>query len=156
MTGRTSAAAQEGASNPMDVRLCLVSTPGPICDATCATIAATPNMRLVAMASGALSATQRLQLVPIDLILLDANLPEDEVTALLIWLADHVPNVRSVVARATTADCNQALAFGADAAIRRDELAAKLRLAIAAMFGSEPDSQSPPRLLDEADASATD
>ena len=114
-------------------RLCLVSTPGPICDATCATIARIPRARLVAVVSGALSATQLLPHTHIDLLLLDVNLPGEEVTALLTWLADHVPGVHKFVARMSTAECEQALAFGADAAIRRDELAVKLGMFIADM-----------------------
>lgn len=121
----------EAMTQTMHARLCLVSTPGLIRDATCATIAMTPNVRLAAVVSGALSATQLLPHIQLDLILLDANLPEEEVAALLTWLADHVPAVRKLVARTTTAECDQALAFGADAAMRRDELPTKLGLFIA-------------------------
>jgi len=115
-----------GNNTHMDALLCLVSTPGLICDATCATIAMTPHVRLVAIASGALSATQLLYHVRPDLILLDANLPEGEVMAFLVWLSEHFPDVQSVVTRTTSAECNQAFAFGADEAMRRDELATKL------------------------------
>ena len=117
----------------ISARLGLISTPGPIRDATCATIAGLSKVRLVILASGALSATQHLQHIPLDLVLLDGNLPEEEVAALLTWLADHQPAVRKVVARATTAECDQARAFGADEAFRRDELATKLELFIQAM-----------------------
>ena len=117
----------------MYIRLGLVSTPGPIRDATCTTIANMPQVRLVVLASGALSATQRLQDLQLDLVLLDANLPEDEVSSLLTWLIDHLPGVRKVVARTTSAECDQALAFGADEAFRRDELARKLPLFIEEM-----------------------
>ena len=110
----------------MDARLCLVSAPGLICDATCATIATIPRARLVAVVAGALSATQRLHQLKPDLILLDANLPTDEVSALLAWLAEHCPTLPKVVARTTTAECHQALAFGAQQAFRRDELATQL------------------------------
>ena len=123
-----------GMSQTEYVRLCLISTPGLIRDATCATIAMTPNARLVVVVSGALSATQVLQHTQLDLILLDANLPEEEVAALLAWLADHLPSVRKLVARTTTAECDQARAFGADTAIRRDELTTKLALFIADML----------------------
>ena len=114
----------------MYVRLGLVSIPGLVRDATCATIASLPDVRIVVMASGALSATHHFQRLELDLVLLDANLPEDEVSALLTWLADHLPGARRVVARTTSAECDQALAFGADEAFRRDELAGKLALFI--------------------------
>ena len=118
----------------MDARLCLVSTPGLIRDATCATIAMTPNVRLVAIASGALSATQLLDHIQLELILLDANLPEEEVSALLAWLTTSLPSVHKLVARTTTAECDQALAFGADEAFQRYELTTKLALFVAGML----------------------
>lgn len=112
------------------VRLCLISTPGPICDATCATLAHTAHVKLVAIASGALSATQLLQHVEADLVLLDTNLPEEEVHAMLQWLAGHFPTVRTLVTTLTSGRMHQALAFGADIAVRRDELPEKLKLFI--------------------------
>jgi DNA-binding NarL/FixJ family response regulator len=108
------------------LRMYLVSAPGPICEATCATLAHAAHIRLVALASGALSATQLLQHVQPDLILLDANLPEEEMLALLRWLNDNYPNVHSLVATLTTQLVNQALAHGAENAFRRDELPSKL------------------------------
>jgi DNA-binding NarL/FixJ family response regulator len=119
----------------MHVRLGLVSAPGSIRDATCATIAMMPDVRLVALMSGALSATRLLPHIQLDHILLDANLPEEEVSALLTWLAEHLPAVRKVVTRTTSAECDQARAFGADEAFRRDELAPKLALFIDEMSG---------------------
>lgn len=121
----------------MDARFCLVSIPGPICDATCTTIATTPHVRLVAVAPGALSATQVIQRGGFDLILLDANLPAEEVSTFLAWLADHYPAVTKLVARTTTAECHQAIAFGADEAARRDELAAKLGCFVADKFEND-------------------
>ena len=117
----------------MSARLCLVSTPGPIRDTTCATLAGMPKVRLVILASGALSATQLLQRIQVDFVVLDANLPEEEVAALLTWLADYQPNVRKLVARTTLTECNQARAFGADEAFRRDEFSDKLTAFIAKM-----------------------
>ena len=114
----------------ISARLGLVSTPGSIREATCATIAGIVPVRLVILASGALSATQNLQHIELDLILLDTNLPDEEVAALLTWLSDHMPTVYKVVARSTAAECDQARAFGADEAFRRDELATKLELFI--------------------------
>ena len=125
------------------IRLGLVSQPGPICDATCATLARTPRLRLVAIAHGALSATQMLQRLELDLILLDANLPEDEVVALLHWLTDQEKTdqektVKILVATATSGLLHQALAFGADDAVRRDELPAKLANMVDALLHENP------------------
>lgn len=116
------------------IRLGLVSQPGPICDATCATLARTSNLRLVAIAPGALSATQILQRVELDLILLDANLPEAEVVALLHWLTDQEKKIKVVVATVNSGLLDQALACGADDAMRRDELSAKLVMIVDALL----------------------
>jgi DNA-binding NarL/FixJ family response regulator len=105
------------------VRVCLVSTPGPICDATCATLIHAAHVKLIAIASGALSATQMLRHLQPDLVLLDANLPEEEVLAFLQWLNDNYPAVQRLVATVTSAQAYQALAFGAAAAVRREDLA---------------------------------
>ena len=115
-------------------RLCLVSVPGPICDATCATIATVPHARLVILAPGALSATRLLHQTRADLVLLDVNIPRDEVLALLTWLTEHIPDICTIVARSTSAECDQARAFGADEAMRRDELSTRLGLYIAEMI----------------------
>jgi DNA-binding NarL/FixJ family response regulator len=123
------------------IRLCLVSTPGPICDATCATIAATPNVRIVALADGALMATHEISRVKHDVIILDANLPDGEVAALMSWIGENLETVRTVVVRTTTAECRQALAFGADAAMRRDELAIQLGLFIASLLQEDAGPQ---------------
>lgn len=109
-----------------DMRVGLVSAPGTIRNSTCATIVNTPNLHLVVVVSGALSATQVVQGAQLDLILFDANIPEDEMSALLNWLSDHLPSVRTLAARMTSERCRQAIALGADDAVRRDELPQRL------------------------------
>ncbi len=118
------------------VRLCLISAPGPICDATCATLAHTARVKLVAIASGALSATKVVQQVQPDLVLLDANIPEEESFALVQWLTDNCPHVPSLVATLSSAQLHQALAFGASAAVRRDELPSKLVMLVDELLGA--------------------
>lgn len=108
------------------IRVGLVSAPGSICNSTCTTIANTPNLQLVVVVSGALSATQIVPGARLDLILFDTNIPEDEMAALLGWLSDHQPSVRTLAARMTSDRCRQAVALGADDAVRRDELTQKL------------------------------
>ena len=127
---------RRGKTLPLRVRMCLVSAPGSICNATCATIAGISHARLVLIASGALSVTQSLPGMQLDLILLDANIPDDEVCVLLNWLADHAPAVRTLVARTTSDQCLQALQFGADDAVRRDELPARLTQYIVDMLAT--------------------
>lgn len=108
------------------LRLCLVSAPGLVRDATCVSIAIIPYVRLVALAEGALSATQQLPHAQADLVLLDANVPDAEVCAFLNWLGGSPHDARTVVARTTSYGCREALAFGADVSVRRDELGSHL------------------------------
>ena len=114
----------------MCTRLCLVSKPGPIRDATCATIATTPEIKLVILADDALSAIERLKRIKLDLVLIDSNLSKSEVAILLAWLTAHAPNVCKLVARMTSSECDHVVGLGADEAFRRDELADKLELLI--------------------------
>lgn len=104
------------------VHLCLISLPGAVRDATCALLARWREVKLIAIAPGALSATHLLQRHRPELLLLDANLPDEEVFALLQWRMEHCRKVRCVVATTSSEQIHQALALGADAAIRRDEL----------------------------------
>jgi len=112
------------------LHVCLVSTPGPVCDATCATLAQLAHVKLVAIVPGALSATRALNHIHADLVLLDANIPEEEAFAMLQWLADTCPNVPSLVATLASAQLHQAIAFGATYAVRRDELPFRLALLV--------------------------
>ena len=109
------------------LRLCLVSIPGPIYMATCATLAQTPRIQLIAVAAGALSATEMLPTLQADLVLMDASLPEEEMWALLRWMTDYRPDVPCMVAALSSVQLQQALAFGAATAVRRDELPSALR-----------------------------
>lgn len=108
------------------VRVFLVSLPGLVQQATRATLMSFPDIFLTGTASGALSATRALpQLLP-DLLLVDANLPDEEVQALLRWTQENCPSVQCVVMTMTSRQRDQALAWGASAAIQRSNLAGQL------------------------------
>ena len=81
-----------------------------------------PDVKLVGAASGALSATSALPRLQPDLVLVDANLPDEEVQALLRWTAEHCPDVKCVVVTMTSRQQKQALGWGANAAIHRSNL----------------------------------
>lgn len=81
-----------------------------------------PDVNLVGAASGALSATAALPHLRPDLVLVDANLPNEEVQALLRWTQEHCPAVKCVVVTLTSSQRNQALGWGASAAIHRSNL----------------------------------
>lgn len=99
----------------------LVSLPGLVRDATYATLASFSNVSLIGSTSGALSATRLLQQLQADLLLVDANLPDEEVQALLSWTKEYRPHLPCLVMTMTSHQRYQALAWGADAAIQRSE-----------------------------------
>lgn len=108
-------------------RVCLVSLPGLTQQATSATLAFLPEITLVATISGALSATALLPQLQPDLLLVDANLPEEEVESLLHWTTEHYPEISCVVITMTSRQREQALAWGAHAAIQRASMVSQLQ-----------------------------
>jgi len=107
-------------------RVVLVSTPGLVQQATRSTLALCPDVDLVAIASGALSATRVMSQMQPDVLLIDANLPEEEMEALLRWAKEHCPGTRCVVSTSTSQHSDRALVSGAHAAIHRAGLADQL------------------------------
>lgn len=107
-------------------RVLLVSLPGIVAQATRAVIASVGDMVLVGSATGALTATQMLPELQPDLLLLDATLPDEEVAALLQWCRAHSPGVHCLVMTLTTRQREQALAWGAHAAIHRASFMSEL------------------------------
>ena len=100
-------------------RVCLVSLPGLVQEATRAALMSLSDVTLVGIISGALSATAQLTQLRPDLLVVDANLPEEEVEALLRWIKEHAPGLPCVVMTMTTQQRDLALAWGAHAAIQR-------------------------------------
>jgi DNA-binding NarL/FixJ family response regulator len=115
----------------------LVSTPGLIQQATRSTLAACPDVDLVVVASGALSATELLPRLQPALLLIDANLPEEEIRALLGWVKEHCRTVRCAVMTVTSQQRDRALTWGAEIAIHRACLADQLPAALHHLPASE-------------------
>ena len=107
-------------------RVCLVSLPGLVQEATRAALMSLSDVTLVGATSGALSATALLPQLQPDLLLVDANLPEEEVEALVRWTKQHYPGLPCVVMTLTSQQRGLALAWGADAAIQRASLISQL------------------------------
>lgn len=80
------------------VRLYLVSTPGVVRDATGAILSQMRQLKLIATASGVLSAVRMLKTRRPELVLLDANLSNEEMIALLQWRMENCPNLACIVA----------------------------------------------------------
>ena len=117
-------------------RVLLVSLPGLVQEATCATLVSLSDLVLVAIVPGALSATQLLQQLRPDLLLVDVNLPEQEVQALLDWTLEHSPGLQRVVLTVTSQQRDQALAWGADATIQRADLVGQLQFVLRQISGN--------------------
>lgn len=115
---------------PKNKRVFLVSLPGLVGQATRATVETMRGVTLVGTAAGALSATQALPKLRPDLLLIDANLPDDEVAALLEWSREHFPSMPCLVMTMTTRQRDQALAWGAHAAIQRAKLGSQLETVV--------------------------
>ena len=99
-----------------------MSLPGLVQEATRAALMSLSDVTLVGATSGALSATALLPQLQPDLLLVDANLPEEEVEALVRWTKQHYPGLPCVVMTLTSQQRGLALAWGADAAIQRASL----------------------------------
>lgn len=121
-------------------RVCLVSQPGLIQQATRAVLASLPGVTLVATASGALSATALVPEIQPDLLLIDANLPDEEIEALLAWVRAHRPELLCIVMTQTSRQRSQAQTWGAHSAIPRADMIDQLEIVL---------SQSPYASLQE-------
>ncbi|MCA9871837.1 MAG: hypothetical protein KC487_15835 [Anaerolineae bacterium] len=108
----------------------LVSQPGIVRDATLATLGMVPGLVMVGTAPGALSATRQLRTSELDLVLTDANIPLDEVLALLQWTQTNFPALRVIVMTTTAHQRAQAISWGAHAAIQRAGMTNQLEMAL--------------------------
>jgi DNA-binding NarL/FixJ family response regulator len=107
-------------------RVLLVSQPGIVQDATLSILGMARGLVLAGVAAGALSATRLLDEIEVDLLLIDANVPADEVLALLEWASSRRPALQRVVMAPSHARGEQALGWGAHAAVQRANLANEL------------------------------
>ena len=114
--------AKAGEPPPASVHLATViaSVPGIAEQSLRATLDALPLVRVVGTAAGCLSALRMVQQRQVDLVVIDSNLPLEDVHVFLRQLKQEGLNTRSLVLAATTAHVRAALAAGGDAALRRD------------------------------------
>jgi len=105
----------------------LVSAPGIIRDATTIMLESIPQLAEVELASGSLSAIERLQNgTPYFLLVIDANLPVEETISLVRWSKQHRPETRCIVLVKGLVDLEQARTAGADAVFLRSRSARDL------------------------------
>ena len=98
----------------------LASVPGVAEQSLRATLESLPSVQVVGTATGCLSALQMVRERQADLVVIDSNLPLEEVQVFLQQLGQEEQRTRSLVLAATSGQVRRALAAGADAALRRD------------------------------------
>lgn len=98
----------------------LVSVPGNMQDGLRAMLRSLPHIEVVAAAGGSLSAYDLLQKRSVDLLVIDANLPQEEVLALLHRVKENYPQIRCIVLTLTYKENAVFLASGADVILNRD------------------------------------
>ncbi len=98
----------------------IASAPGIAEQSLRATLESLPSVQVVGTAAGCLSALQMVRASRADLVVIDSNLPLEDVGELLRQLEQEGLETRSLVLAATNGQVRRALAAGADAALRRD------------------------------------
>jgi DNA-binding NarL/FixJ family response regulator len=98
----------------------IASTPGVAELSLRATLESLPSVQVVGTAAGCLSALQMVRDRQADLVVIDSNLPLDDVREFLRQLGQEGLVTRSLVLATTSGQVRHALAAGADAALRRD------------------------------------
>jgi DNA-binding NarL/FixJ family response regulator len=79
-----------------------------------------PSVQVVGTAAGCLSALQMVRDRQADLVVIDSNLPLEDVREFLRQLKKEGLETRSLVLATTSGQVRHALAAGADSALRRD------------------------------------
>ena len=109
----------------------IASAPGLTEQSLRTTLESLPSVRIVGTAAGCLSALQIVRETQAGLVVIDANIPFEEVQRFLRLLEDWARETRSLVLAATTGQVYRALAAGADVALRRDASILELDAAVA-------------------------
>ena len=101
----------------------LVSQPGILCDSMHIMLKSLPPIEVVEIASGCLSASKLLNKEALQLMVLDATLPEEEVLELLDRVKKNYPHVPVLTLAMTTKHRETLVAAGADSVILRNSSA---------------------------------
>ena len=134
-TERRTTAASRGTAQLTTI---IASVPGVAEQSLKATLESLPSVQVVGTASGCLSALQMVRDSQADLVVLDANLPLEDVRELIRQLDQEGLATRSLVLATTNGQVRQALAAGADAVLRRDSSIRKLSEAVDGLHQANP------------------
>jgi DNA-binding NarL/FixJ family response regulator len=116
----------------------LASAPGIAEQSLRATLESLPSVQVVGTAAGCLSALQMVRDRQADLVVIDSNLPLEDVQMFLEQLKQEGLQTRSLVLATTNGQVRRALAAGADAALRRDGSSRQLSTVVDGFHGGDP------------------
>jgi len=112
------------------ISVLLVSLPGNLRNSLLSMLNSLPDIEIVGSASGGLSAYELLKVQDVKLVVIDANLPKDEVLALLHHIRMSKTEVRSVVLTMTTKKSAEFTSAGADVVLPRSSTARRFAMAL--------------------------
>ena len=116
----------------------IASEPGLAEQSLRATLESLPEVQVIGSAAGCLSALQMVGDRHAGLVVIDANIPFEEVQQFLRRLEEDGRETCVLVLAATTTQVYRALAAGADAALRRDASIRQVGAAIAELCQASP------------------
>jgi DNA-binding NarL/FixJ family response regulator len=124
----------------------LASVPGVAEQSLRATLESLPSIRTVGTAAGCLSAMQMVHEKKADLVVIDSNLPFEDVQVFLQQLRRDGLAIQALVLATTSGQVREALNAGADIALRRDTSLRQLSAAVDtlqyARIADEPEPSS--------------
>ena len=99
------------------IKVLIVSHPGMMQNVLQDTFSRRGDVDVVGVASGGLSAVDMIKQQPFDMVVIDSNLPEAEVSMLISWLKNLNQRIHSLVLVETTKQLNRTASTGADIAL---------------------------------------
>lgn len=124
----------------------LASVPGVAEQSLKATLESLASIQIIGTAAGCLSAMQMVRAGQADLVVIDSNLPFEDVRVFLQQLRQDGLATHALVLAATSGQVREALMLGANAALRRDASIRQLSAAVDtlqyARIADEPEPSS--------------
>ncbi len=114
----------------------IASTPGIIEQTLRATLESLPSAQVVGSATGCLSALHQVRDRKAELVVIDSNLPIEDLQAFLRQIKGEGLQTHALVLTVTRGQARRALAAGADATFRRDGSARQLGSIVTRLSGT--------------------
>lgn len=119
----------------------IVSRPGAVRESLRAVLSSFSQLEVIGAVGGGLSALNKIREQRPSLLVIDGNLAEDEVLALLAQVRQEQPQVRCVVLVETSRQRGKALSAGAHAVLQRRDPLENLQAAIERLTVTTPPGQ---------------